>query len=146
MDVSTAPQKHPDPNPIPPLPQTADRSSRSDVSKNSGAPATAPALAPERRMTPLLYGLVMGLAAGISVALTCTVVLAVAGVLGSGTSFLTQATVVLSIATAIYVGVRAWIKQKSPRPLSRGRCPDCGRELLPEDDRCSLCGRAVAGD
>jgi hypothetical protein len=144
MDVSTAPQPRPDPNPLPIPSQPAYLLNPDSASKNPLAPLiSSTALAPERRMKPLQYGLVMGLAAGGSVALTCAVIVSVVGVFTPGRKYLGLAAIVLSIAMAVYVGIRSWLKQKSPRPHSRGRCPDCGREVLSDDNHCSLCGRAV---
>src|ERR1700679_2263523 len=113
MDVSPAPQPRPD-HPLLPTPSQPSRPLNHDEGlTNSAAPCAFPAaLAPERRMKPLRYGLIMGLAAGISVALTCAVILSVAGVFAPDRKYLTCATIVLSIAMAIYVGIRSWLKQK----------------------------------
>ncbi len=84
----------------------------------------------------------MGLAAGLSTAMICAVILAVGNFFGS--TPLNLAVAAISLLVAAYVGARSWRKQRVPLPASRGRCPDCGRELRWEDKRCELCGRPVA--
>lgn len=134
MDVSIASRNnqndpHHDPNR-----QSTNRSEAADARRNL-------MLAPTRRVSPLRHGLRMGLAGGISVALIFCIMLSVANKLGSGRPILNGAVLVISVFAGIYVGVLAWQKQSRPQPVSRGRCPDCGRESTDGADCCALCGR-----
>jgi len=96
-------------------------------------------------MPPARYGILMGIAATASVAFTACCMASVAGRLGPGRRYLNGAIVVVSVGVGIYVGIRAWQKQKAPRPITKGKCPDCGRECIAGQECCSLCGRRVEG-
>lgn len=127
MDVTTAPHRHQEPKPAP-----------------DSRPLAS--LAPVQRTSPLRHGIMMGLATTASVALSFCCMLSVASRLGPSHRFLNIVLGCVSVLAGAYVGLRSWQAQKAPRPLSHGRCPDCGRELAAGDTACSLCGRKVGAN
>jgi hypothetical protein len=96
-----------------------------------------------RHMPPARYGILMGIAAAASVAFTACCMASVAGRLSPTRRYLNVAILAISVTVGIYVGIRAWQKQRAPRPVYKGRCPDCGRECVAGEDCCSLCGRRL---
>ncbi len=67
----------------------------------------------------------MGLAAGLSTALILCCLVSVAGKLHPGRKTLNLSMAATSLAVGLFVGVRSYHKEKIPKPVSRGRCPDC---------------------
>lgn len=131
-------------HPVPPIdessptisPQPSGREERPLMVTRFGTTVQSP-----QRLSPIPYGLVTGIATIGSVALILCCLVSVAGKLGPGRPYIKRGIITLSIASGIYVGVRSFNARRLPRRNIRGVCPDCGRELLAGDDRCTLCGR-----
>lgn len=131
MDVSTAPHDHSEPNPAKAGPQSQPGH---DSSAKPGG------FAPMSRSSPRRHGIMMGLATTASVAISFCCLLSVANMLGTGRPVLNGSLAIIALGAGLYVGLRCW---KAPPTQARGRCLDCGRELMSYETACSLCGRKV---
>ena len=140
MDISTAPQGHPEPNyKVSATPGASIAPANgSRYPSYTASPAGSPA-----QTTPLRHGLIMGAATTVSVVISCCCLLSVANYLGPNYRILNTLMFVTSILAGIFVGFRSWQNRRAPRPVSNGQCPDCGRELTVGQQSCSLCGRVV---